>query len=80
VTVCDRLLKKASSWEPAPTDLLPVPRLQSERVMRIPPALCNLPRVSAVANQVLALSASPDVDANQMAAVMEADAASLPGC
>ncbi len=41
----------------------------------IPVKLCNLPPFHSVANQVLALSSDPDVDLQQLAAVMQADAA-----
>lgn len=41
----------------------------------IPVKLCNLPPLNAIANQVLALSANPEVDLKRLAAVMERDPA-----
>ncbi len=43
--------------------------------MVIPVKLCNLPPLNAIANQVLALSANPEVDLKRLAAVMERDPA-----
>lgn len=50
------------------------PDLQTDTVT-IPVKLCNLPPLNAIANQVLALTADPDVDLRQLAFVMEADPA-----
>jgi HD-like signal output (HDOD) protein len=41
----------------------------------MPVKLCNLPPLNAVANHLLALSADPDVDLQQLSAVMERDPA-----
>ena len=41
----------------------------------IPVKLCNLPPFHSVANQVLSLSADPDIDMKRLAAVMEKDPA-----
>ncbi len=41
----------------------------------IPVKLCNLPPLNSIANQVLALSADPDVDIQRLAFAMEADPA-----
>jgi len=41
----------------------------------IPVKLCNLPPLNSIANQVLALSADPDIDLRRLAFVMEADPA-----
>jgi HD-like signal output (HDOD) protein len=41
----------------------------------IPVKLCNLPPLNAIANQVLAATAKPNIDFKQLAAVMECDPA-----
>jgi HD-like signal output (HDOD) protein len=43
--------------------------------VEIPVRLCNLPPLNAIANQVIALSANPDVDLHEIAAVMGGDPA-----
>ena len=48
--------------------------LQTDTVT-IPVKLCNLPPFNAIANQVLALSADPDIDLKRLASVMEGDPA-----
>ena len=50
------------------------PSLQTD-TLTIPVKLCNLPPLSSIASQVLALSADPDVDLRHLAFVMEADPA-----
>jgi HD-like signal output (HDOD) protein len=58
------------------TSALPSPdsNLETDTVV-IPVKLCNLPPLNAIANQVLALSADPDVDLKQLSAVIECDPA-----
>lgn len=66
----------------APTPLahsaeMPVPAehdFQTDTVV-IPVKLCNLPPLNSIANQVLSLSADPDVDIRRLAFAMEADPA-----
>jgi putative nucleotidyltransferase with HDIG domain len=53
---------------------LPDGDLRADTV-EIPVRLCNLPPLNAIANQVIALSANPDVDIHQIAAVMGGDPA-----
>lgn len=55
----------------------PVPTEQDFQTdtVTIPVKLCNLPPLNSIANQVLALSADPDVDLRRLAFVMEADPA-----
>lgn len=43
--------------------------------VNIPVKLCNLPPLNSIANQVLALSADPNIDLRRLAFVMEADPA-----
>jgi len=50
------------------------PNLQTDTVA-IQVKLCNLPPFHGIANQVLSLSADPDVDLRRLASVMEADPA-----
>jgi len=59
---------------PAPPILLsdrPLPSKPQE----IPLRLCNLPPLNAIANQILAATARPDVSFKQLAAIMECDPA-----
>jgi HD-like signal output (HDOD) protein len=44
-------------------------------IVEIPVRLCNLPPLNAIANQVIVLSANPDVDLHELAAVMGGDPA-----
>ncbi len=54
----------------------PLPdRELSADTVEIPVRLCNLPPLNAIANQVLASTARPDVNLKQLAAVMECDPA-----
>src|ERR1035438_7750319 len=43
--------------------------------VEIPVRLCNLPPLNAIANQVLTLSADPDVDLKKLGSVMQCDPA-----
>lgn len=43
--------------------------------MEVPIKLCNLPPINAIANQVITLSANPEIDLRQIAKVMEGDPA-----
>jgi len=60
----------SSTAKPVPTEQ----DFQTDTVT-IPVKLCNLPPLNSIANQVLALSADPDVDLRRLAFVMEADPA-----
>ena len=55
----------------------PVPTEQEFQTdtVTIPVKLCNLPPLNSIANQVLSLSADPDVDIRRLAFAMEADPA-----
>ena len=50
------------------------PDFQTDTVT-IPVKLCNLPPLNSIANQVLSLSADPDIDLRRLAFAMEADPA-----
>jgi HD-like signal output (HDOD) protein len=54
--------------------LFPDSNLETDKVV-IPAKLCNLPPLNAIANQVLALSADPEVDIKQLSAAIECDPA-----
>jgi HD-like signal output (HDOD) protein len=59
-------------------DEVPAASLQNcepRDTVEVPVGLCNLPPLNAIANQILALSANPDVNLEQLAAIMECDPA-----
>jgi len=59
-----------------PSFATPLIGCQSRKdTLRIPERLCDLPPLNAIANQALALSASPDVDLKRLAGVIECDPA-----
>src|SRR5581483_3752994 len=58
----------------APAHVPAEPDFQTDSVT-IPVKLCNLPPLNSIANQVLSLTADPDVDIRRLAFAMEADPA-----
>ncbi len=60
---------------PAPPPISLVDRALPSDRQEVPLRLCNLPPLNAIANQVLAATAKPDVSFKQLAAVMECDPA-----
>jgi putative nucleotidyltransferase with HDIG domain len=69
-----KLLSVENGFQAATSAALPQCDLEADTV-EIPIKLCNLPPLSAIANQVLALSADPDVELSQLAATMQCDPA-----
>ncbi len=66
-----RVEERSPTPPPAPAPNRDHPTDQGD----IPVKLCNLPPLNAIANQVLAATAKPNIDFKQLAAVMECDPA-----
>ncbi|HTX37880.1 MAG TPA: HDOD domain-containing protein [Bryobacteraceae bacterium] len=60
---------------PAPPPIPQPDHARPSDPQEVPLRLCNLPPLNAIANQVLAATAKPDVSFKQLAAVMECDPA-----
>jgi HD-like signal output (HDOD) protein len=60
---------------PVPPSTIELSRREPGTIADIPVGLCNLPPINAIANQVLASTAQPDINFRQLAAVMECDPA-----
>jgi HD-like signal output (HDOD) protein len=71
------MAEKALAQNPVTMPVRPVPTEQDFQTdtVTIPVKLCNLPPLNSIANQVLSLSADPDVDIRRLAFAMEADPA-----
>jgi len=72
--MAEKLLTQTSVTAPMAPTVAPELDFQTDTVT-IPVKLCNLPPLNSIANQVLSLSADPDVDIRRLAFAMEADPA-----